>query len=310
MSLDNTTPNRLPAFLALIAAASIWGATAAIMKFTLITVPPFTLALIRFGCAAILLYPLVFGKLAIQVKDLPTIFFAGLSGIGIHIAFFFWGLKLTTALNAGIIIASTPLFTLLFAHFFLNERLKKNFMVASLFGIAGIGLIIGKDFGSNGISLSPLGDLFILLAIISFVTYETITKRLFATYKPTVITWYAFVIGACFFFPFALYESLTLPNWTTNISTQVMLGILYGILFSSFAAYNLWEWGLSKVSESRVGFFFYLDPVVSTIAAVAILGEKITLAFILGSVLIFLGLILAEGHLPYHHLHKPANGPR
>lgn len=299
----NSNNNRLPAFIALIAAAGIWGATAAIMKLTLQTVPPFTLALIRFGCATILLYPLVYKHLQLSIKDLPTVFFAGLSGIGIHIAFFFWGLKLTTALNAGIIIAATPLFTLLFAHFFLNETMKKNFILASIFGILGIGLIIGKDFGNNGISLSPLGDLFILLSIISFVTYETITKRLFVVYKPAVVTWYSFIIGSFFFLPFALYESLTLPDWTTHISTEVTLGILYGIFFSSFAAYNLWEWGLSKISESRVGFFFYLDPIVATLAAVAILKEQVTTAFIIGSALIFLGLFLAEGHLPYHHLH-------
>lgn len=302
--------SKLPAFIALIAAASIWGATAAIMKLTLQTVPPFTLALIRFGTAAILLYPFVHRHLSIAIKDIPSVFFAGTIGIGIHIAFFFWGLKLTTALNAGIIVASLPLFTLLFAHFFLNEKVKKNFIAASLFGILGIGLIIGKDLGTNGLSLSPIGDVLIFLSMLTFVFYETVTKRLFSLYKPAVITWYSFVVGSFFFFPFALYENLTMTGWTTGISIEVLLGILYGIFFSSIGAYNLWEWGLSKVSESRVGFFFYLDPVVATVAAVVLLGEQITTAFVLGSILIFFGLFLAEGHLPYHHLAKKSNIPK
>lgn len=292
------------AFIALILAATIWGATAAIMKYTLQTVPPFTLALIRFGLATLLLYPFVRKHAHIATHDTPLVVLAGLTGIAFHIALFFWGLKLTTALNAGIIIASTPLFTLLFAHLFLRENFQKNLIVAAVLGMLGIGIIIAKDVAEHGVSLSPLGDLFILTSTLLFVCYEMISKKLFQTYPPSVITFYAFVVGAVFFAPLALLESYQNPSWIYHVNGPAVAGILYGIFFSSFAAYSLWEWGLSRISASRVGFFFYLDPVVATLAAALLLSEKITLTFVLGATLIFLGIFLAEGHLPYHHLRK------
>lgn len=295
------------AFVAVILAATIWGATAAIMKYTLQTVPPFTLAFIRFGVATLLLYPFVRKHTQITHHDAPMVALAGLSGIAFHIAFFFWGLKLTTALNAGIIIASTPLFTLLFAHIFLREKLKKNLVVAAILGLLGIGIIIAKDIAQQGLSLSPLGDLFVLIAILLFVVYEILSKKLFQTYPPSVITFYAFVVGVVFFAPLAFLESVQDSTWVSRVNGPAVAGILYGIFFSSFAAYSLWEWGLSKISASRVGFFFYLDPIVSTIAAVLLLSEVITVPFVLGAILIFLGIFLAEGRLPYHHLH--AKGP-
>src|SRR5258705_3308875 len=97
------------------------------------------------------------------------------------------------------------------------------------------------------------------------------------------------------------------PTWTQHLQTASVLGILYGIFFASIGGYMLWSWGLSKLSEGKVGFFFYLDPVVSTIAAVLLLSEKITLPFVIGAVFIFAGIFIAEGHFPYPHLHKHAS---
>lgn len=302
--MNLTSNHRLLAFIALILASSIWGINSSIMKLTLLTVPPFTLAFIRFGAAALLLFPFVFRKLKIESRDIPLLLLAITGAVTLHIPFFFFGLKFTTALNAGIIIAATPIFTLLFAHLFLREKLKSKLILGSILGTTGIGFIIGKDIVAKGVNLSPLGDVLILLAILMFVFYEIASKKLFARYSPFTITFYAFAFGSLSLSPFALLELQQNTQWITNVSSQAVFGILYGIFLSSFAAYSLWQWGLTKLSASRVGFFFYLDPVVGTLAAVVLLGEVITIPFLLGAALIFLGLFIAEGHLPYHHLQK------
>ena len=90
------------AFAALLIATTIWGATAAIMKITLETVPPFSLAVIRFGLASLLLLPFVAHRLSMRKEDFPLLLLATIGAVTLHIPFFFFGLKLTTALNAGI----------------------------------------------------------------------------------------------------------------------------------------------------------------------------------------------------------------
>jgi len=290
------------AYVALFFAAVMWGATAPIMKMTLEVVPVFTLAFIRFGSASVLMFPLVFKKLAIRREDVKTIFFGALCGITFNISLFFFGLKLTSALNAGILIASTPIFTFLFAHIFLKEKLTRNFIYGGLIGLMGIMVIIGKDLFKDGMNISPIGDVLILLATIFFVSYETISKKLFKSYNALVITFYSFLFGSLSLVPFVIWESQKNIGWVNQLSVPVIAGIIYGIVFSSFLAYSFWEFGLSKITESKVGFFLYFSPIASTITAVVILSEKINSSFLIGAILILLGIFIAEGYVKHFSL--------
>ena len=253
--------------------------------------------------ASLILLPFVAKNLTIAKKDIPKVVLASLFAVTLNISFFFWGIKLTTALNASIIASTIPIFTLLFAKIFLKEAISAKLLLGGLLGVSGILFIVGKDFIEHGFSLYPLGDLLMLCATLSFVGDEIVTKKLTKTYNAFSITYYLFLIGALTFLPLAVVELIKNPLWMTHLTSVSLIGIGYGILFSSLAAYSLWEWGLSKIPASRVGFFFYLDPVVSTIAAVILLSEKITLPFLIGAAAIFLGIFIAEGRLPYHHMH-------
>jgi drug/metabolite transporter (DMT)-like permease len=70
-------------------------------------------------------------------------------------------------------------------------------------------------------------------------------------------------------------------------------------------AFGLWQFGISKVSETNVGFFLYISPIVTTLIAITFLGEHVTAEFLIGSLLIVIGLLVAEAHLhhkrPHHH---------
>ncbi len=290
----------IAAMVTLLFACVIWGATGPFMKFTLQTVPIFSLAFIRFMTASLFLLPFIYQKLKVDKKDFQLFLLAAMGGVSVHIPLFFWGVKLTTAINAGIISSSLPIFSLLIAHYLLRDKITRNLSIGAILGMAGILLIIGKDVFSNGITLSPVGDVLILLATICFVMYEMVSKKLSKTYPPLVITFYTFFIGSLALLPPVIFENMNDSTWTSHLSTGVILGILYGIFMSSLLAYSLWEWGLSKIPASRVGFFFYIDPVVSTVVSVLLFSEKITIPFIIGSILIFGGLIFAQGHLPYH----------
>lgn len=296
----NLTANRLAIF-SLITASIIWGATGPIMKLTLKEVPLFSLAFIRFFTATLILLPFIYKKISVDKKDFFILIISAILGITLNISFFFLGLTLTTALNTGIIVASGPIFALIAGHFVLKEKVSKNLIIGAIVGILGISVIIGKDILSNGFHLSPLGDFFILITMLCFVFYQIISKELFKKYNPFVLTFYSFAIGALSFLPAMLFELQKEPLWFSSLSTNAIFGILFGIFFSSLAAFSLWQWGLSKIAVSKADFFFYLDPVVSTILAMVLLSEKITFPFVIGSILILLGIFFAEKRFPYHH---------
>jgi drug/metabolite transporter (DMT)-like permease len=75
-------------------------------------------------------------------------------------------------------------------------------------------------------------------------------------------------------------------------------------LFSSLAGYALFAYGLSKIKAQEAGIFTYIDPVAAIVIAVPLLHETITWEFILGSILIFGGIWIAEKRIHYHPLQR------
>lgn len=296
--------NHKYAYLALIIAPIIWGATIPLMKITLQEIPIFSLAFIRFFAASLLFLPFIWKELKISKQHIPHIIIVAVLGITLHMAFFFAGLKYTTALDTGIIVATLPILLLFFAHIYLKEKINKKIIIGGIIGTIGVGIIIAKDYSPSSSSFPLLGNSLILLSTICFVFYEIISKKLYKFYKPSIITFYSFLIGSILFIPAVFMESQKSLVWLQNLSQVSILGLIYGTIFSSFIAFSLWQWGLSKLEASRVGFFFYIDPLATTLFSVLLLSEKITLPFLIGGIFIFIGLFIAEKRIHHYHLLK------
>lgn len=291
------------AYLFLIIAAIIWGATPAIMKITLAQIPLFSLAFLRMFFAANLLYFFARNNLKIQKKDLLMFISLAITGITIHIAFFFFGLKLTQAIHAAFLIAAGPILTVVAAHFYLREKLEKKLILTGLVAVLGIGMIVGAP--DNHLNpAEAVGDIFILLSSLAWVAHEIIAKKLLKTYKSTTVTFYTLFIGAITFLPFYLFELINNPNWIFNVNTIGFLGLAFGIFLASFTAYLAWQKGLSKLPAGQASYFFYLDPISGSIFSILLLGEKLTPSLIMGATLITLAVFLAEYRRKLHPLHK------
>ncbi|KKT72986.1 MAG: putative transporter (DMT superfamily), partial [Microgenomates group bacterium GW2011_GWA2_44_7] len=117
---------------------------------------------------------------------------------------------------------------------------------------------------------------------------------------PLPLTFWAFLIGTITFIPLALTETASFPI----LDYRGWIGIVYGAVFSSAIAYAFHTWGLSKISASEVSLFAYIDPVVAMFIAYPLLGEKPTPLFIVGAILVFGGIYIAERRLNYHPLNK------
>lgn len=289
-------------YLYLFLATLIWGATVPIMKYALDYIPVFVLAFLRFGIATIILLPLVWGKLTIQKNHYWLFALSGFLGIFVHILLFFFGLQHTTAMNTGVLIATSPLFLMIAAGLFLKERISKRMALGGIFGFMGIIVIMLKDMNGS-VEVSPLGDFLIIGSTLTLVSSEIMNKKLFKFYSPLVVTFCVFLIGSLGFSPFAIQYVIEHPQFLFTLPSTALLALYFGIVCSSFIAYILWQKGLSQVAASRAGFFVYMDPIITTVLAVIILHEVIDLSFVIGTLLIFGGILLAYGHIP-HPGHK------
>lgn len=138
-----------------------------------------------------------------------------------------------------------------------------------------------------------LGNVFIFFAALSWVGYILISKKLSKNYSPITITCYSFLVSLLVFTPIAFFENYQNLNWVNHLTFNGFFGIFYQGVFASVIAFLAYQTGLKLTSAFTAGVILYLNPIVTTLVAVPVLGEKITTPFIIGAALIIIGSLTA-----------------
>lgn len=292
--------------LALIITNVIWGMASPIFKFALENIPPFTLAFIRFFIAGLLFVPFALKQWNhMTKKELFEICLAGFFGIAVNISFFFLGLGKTVSINAPIIGSSGPIFIFLLSVLFLHEKPKLKVFMGMMLALFGVMIIILSPIFLNDKTYvigAIEGNLFFIFATIGSVLNTIITKKVTDRINPYQITMLGFLFGSLFFIPFIPNE---LSNWSfQQLNINGWIGIVYGVFFSSAIAYFLHVYAIKKLNTQEVGLFMYIDPIAAVILAIFLVHEYPNVYFILGSLLVFLGIYIAEKRIHWHPFHK------
>jgi drug/metabolite transporter (DMT)-like permease len=289
------------AVVALITANMIWGAAPPIFKWALHDIHPFTLAFLRFFIPALILLPFCWKKLHLK----PNVFFKmiiiNLFGITINIIFFFQGLLRAPSINAALIGSSAPVFIILFSLFFLKEKPRKKLITGSLIGLLGVMLVLGAPLILDG-KLAVVGNLFYLFAMFGSVIAILILRGVAKKNDPVTLTFWSFLMGSTGFVPFFANE-VHHYGFLPHLTYQGLTGLLFGIFFSSLTAYFLQTWAIKYLTAADVSVFTYIDPVVTILIAAPLLGEFPDFIFVVGSVMVVLGILMAEGRFHWHPLH-------
>lgn len=296
--------------ISLIIANIIWGFASPIFKWSLTNIPPFTLAFLRFFIASLVLGIILKKQLRFPIQnkhDRTLLLVHALAGITGNITFFFLGLQLTLAINVPVIASSQPIMIFLFSYVFLKEKFKLSKIAGLMIGTLGILVIVLEPLYYVGFDGNTLGNLFVVIATISGAVGMLAGAQIFKKYNPFVLTFWAFIIGAISFFPPAIIEYIKQPTLYQEIDGRGIIGILFGSLFSSAAAYALYSFGLSKIKASEASLFIYIDPIAGTILSYFMLHEPITIPFVVGAVFIFAGIFIAERRIHYHPFAKLRN---
>ena len=291
---------------ALIIANIIWGAASPIFKFSLENIPPFTLAFIRFFFAGLILLPFIKEfKINLTRIELGELILGAIFGISFNISFFFWGLLKSESINAPIIASSGPVFLYFLSILFLKEKPQAKILIGMMIALLGVILIIlspslfdGKIYAFGEIQ----GNIFFLIATLSAVLHPILQKKIIEKIGAFKVTLISFLIGSITFYPLMLKE---LQFWSfSQLNSQGWTGIIFGVFFSSALAYYLYSYGLGKINAQETGVFSYIDPVIAILIAMPLLREYPTIYFLIGSILVFGGIFLAEGRMHWHPLNK------
>ena len=261
------------------------------LSFINLTIMRFLVVCVAFFII-LLLVPKKFSKL--YKKDILPIFILGFFGVMVYHLGLNYGEQYISPSVASLIIATIPIYVVILATIFLNEKIK----IVKLFGIilALLGVIIISIWGKENISIEVdyiFAAFAVLLAAIMGALYTIAGKKLLERYNGLSLTVYAIVLGSIGLIPF-VFISPTLIDEITMMSTTAWVAILFLGIFSTVIGYVIWYVALEMKTASSVSVYLYAIPVLSTIISYFFLGDEITYFFVLGGVFVILGLVLVN----------------
>lgn len=298
-------------YLSVTIASVIWGATFVVGKITLHEFPVMSLSFLRFFLACLFLLPFFWTqpqKFSIKLKHIPKLLGAGLGLITFNIAFFYVGLQYTTAIDASALTLIIPSLSVLLGWWLFREKIYLINLTGIFIGLIGSIVIVGLPqlLFSSAVPGTLIGNGLIVLSDITFVIGAVFSRQMLKIYSNLTVTGTAFFIGVLTFLIPAINEYLQNPKWIYNVTILGFLGLLFMVLLSSICAYFLYQWGLEQIGLLQANMFQYLEPVVATALAVPFLGERISFSFLIGTVLIIVGVFwgtLGKTE-PHHYRHK------
>lgn len=202
----------------------------------------------------------LFVREKVDKKDYIRLALCGFFGVAMNQLFFFNGLELTSAFNAGVIMTSTPILVVILAFFVLKESITFLKSIGVIIGAVGAValMLVGHVDGFD----SSIGDLFILINALSFGIYLVLVKPLMAKYNPLTVITYNFLFGLLFVIAYPnVIQELIITNYAA-IPFEILLKIGYVIIGATFFTYLLNIFALKHVSPSVSGSYIYTQPMM------------------------------------------------
>lgn len=274
--------------------SAIWGTTFISSKLLLQEgLSPAAIMILRFVLAYVLMLPFVRGKwFCKSLKDELLMVLLGISGGSLYFLLENTALVYTQASNVAIIIAATPLLTMLTVN--LLDRGKgasKRLYGYSLMSLAGVALVILN--GNFVLKLNPIGDLLTFGAVVTWVIYSIIIAKVQERYSSWMITRKIFFYGVVTLLPYFLIEPWDV-TWEMMSRPMVWGNIAYLGVLASLGCYMTWNIVIKRLGAVDATNYLYINPIVAMITANLLLGERITPLAIAGTALILVGVYLAE----------------
>ena len=285
---------------------SLVGSYVALSKPLVAAIPVFLLAWLRFGIggAAMLHWlrkPENEPPMTAQTRRL--LFLESFLGNFLFSICMLFGVSMTSAVSAGVIMASIPAVVALLSWAFLRERILPRTWAAVACAALGIALLAFADApASQGTRAdSWLGNLLVLAAVLCEAAYAVIGKKLTGALGPKRITAVINLWGFALVTPFGLYAALGFDF--SAVAPGSWLLLLFYSLAASIWTVWLWMTGLKVVPASQAGVFTVMLPVSAALVGVFALGEKLTGVQLLAFAIALAGVLLAT-------LKSPAATPR
>ena len=295
------------------------GSYVGLSKSLVAVFPVFLLAWLRFGMGGLAMLhwlrkPRTEAPLSLQTKKL--VFLESFLGNFLFSICMLYGVSMSTAVAAGVIMASIPACVAVMSWLFLRERVSRRVWAAVACAVVGIALVsLVKDSGiappplahSNQGLLVPwqgnvawLGNLLLIGAVLCEAAYAVIGKKLTGVLGPKRITSLINLWGFALVTPLGVWQASSFNFAAVSSSTWLLL-VFYALAASVWTVW-LWMTGLKTVPAAQAGVFTVMLPISAAAVGVLWLGESMSGLQLMAFAIALVGVVLAT--LPNSSAHK------
>ena len=271
------------------------GSYVGLSKLLVAVFPVLLLAWLRFGIAAVAMAAWVRrqpGEAPLASRDRVLLFWESFLGNFLFSICMLYGVALTSALAAGVMMAGIPAAVALLSRLWLGERIRPRIALAIACAALGIALLaLARNAGPQAAPASPLGYALLLVAVFCEASYVVIGKRLTGNVSPRRISALINLWGLALVTPLGLWQALSFEFGAVRAGSWTLL-VFYAVAASVITVW-LWMQGLRHVPSSRAGVFTVLLPVSAALVGVLVLGEGFGSAHVAAFALALAGLLLA-----------------
>lgn len=279
--------SKIMGYIYLVFTFIIWGSLYVAAKSVMEEIPAMAVLASRYAIAVIVLYFIMRkrGFKKIQPEHRKILFAVGFVGYFCGIAFQLAGTDLVDASLSSLINSLNPIVIPIIAAIFLGERLNIRTCISILLSIIGVYIILGV--GGNA---SILGIIVNILSLLFWSASCCMVRSISRDYDPIQITLYAMAIAVCFAIPTSVYSIATSQ---CSLDFNGFISLLYIALVCTALSHVFWNRALKILPATTCSLFYPLQPLTSAILSILILGERLTASFIVGAVIICVGLTIA-----------------
>jgi drug/metabolite transporter (DMT)-like permease len=277
---------------------AVWGSTFVFTKLLLLSgLTAAQIFVLRFTVAYVLLLAFSltrksFRLLSASVKDELLMVGLGVTGGSLYFLTENSSMNYTTTTNTSLIVCLCPLFAaLLISLFYRSQRLNGIQIVGTL--MAALGVVVVVLNGHFVLHLSPLGDTLAFAACLCWAVYSLLMIPVNKRYDTVFITRKVFFYGLLSMIPYFLIWP-EMPPMSVVFRPDVLANLLFLGFVASMLCFLAWNWVMKKLGAVTVTNYVYFNPVTTVLFAWIILSERITIYFLIGTLLILTGMYLCN----------------
>ncbi|SEL60915.1 Threonine/homoserine efflux transporter RhtA [Roseateles sp. YR242] len=282
------------AYGCLAASTSVIGSYVGLSKLLVAVFPVFLLAWLRFGMAAVIMMPWLArtpdeGPMSRRTKGL--LFLLSFFGNFLFSICMLFGVRHSSAVVAGVVMAGIPAAVALLSFIFLRERIGARVLAGIALAVSGIALVALNKQDSGAAAQSGWGALLLLGAVLCEGSYVVIGKRLTQALSAKRISALINLWGLALVTPLGIWQALVFNFGAVDVKHWGLL-LFYAVAASMITVW-LWMQGLRHVSAPKAGVFMVFLPISTAVIGVVFLGETMSSLQLLAYALALGGVVLA-----------------